>query len=359
MSSISVNTITDASGGTTTSINGYTPTVSNMAGRNRIINGDMRIDQRNAGAVVTVSSNGEYTLDRWWHQSNPQGKFSIGQSTTAPVGFTLSAVVTSLSAYSIGAGDYQNLVQNIEGYNVADLNWGTSNAKPVTISFWVRSSLTGTFGGSVLNDDQSRAYPFTYTIASANAWEYKTLTISGDTSGTWLTNNGIGMRLSFGLGVGSNYSATAGSWQDGVILSATGATSVVGTSGATFYVTGVQLEAGSVATPFEHRMYGQELALCQRYYYKNIASGSGRLQFDQYVVSGSIFPVLNLMHPVEMRSVPTMTKIGSWIASGLNLATLSFTPTVSLVRLQMDANTTGRGFAYPNTDEGFSASAEL
>ena len=264
MSTLATNAITDVSGGNTTTINGLTPTVSNMAGRNRIINGDMRIDQRNAGASVTPAS-AAYTLDRWWHQLSQASKLSVQRSAVAPAGFTNSALITSLSAYSVGASDYFNILQNVEGFNVADLGWGTAEAQAITISFRVRSSLTGTFGGGVLNSDQARAYPFSYTISAANTWETKTITVPGDTTGTWLTDNGIGLRLSFGLGVGSSFSSAAGSWAAGVYLSATGATSVVGTSGATFYITGVQLEAGSVATPFEHRQYGQELALCRRY----------------------------------------------------------------------------------------------
>ena len=233
--------------------------------KNRIINGAMMIDQRNAGASVTPTS-GQYTIDRWWHQLSQTSKISVQRSSTAPAGFVNSALITSLSAYSIGSSDYFNILQNVEGFNVADLGWGTASAQTITVSFWVRSSLTGTFGGAVLNADQSRAYPFTYTISSANTFEYKTVTIAGDTSGTWLKDNSTGLRLSFGLGVGSSFSSTAGSWASGVYLSATGATSVVGTSGATFYITGVQLEKGSTATSFDYRPYGTELALCQRYF---------------------------------------------------------------------------------------------
>ena len=227
----------------------------------------MVIDQRNAGASVTPA-NGNYTLDRWASFLSQASKLTIQQnagSVTPPIGFTNYLGVTSTSAYSIDAADFFTVHQKIEGYNVSDLGWGTANAKTVTISFWVRSSLTGTFGGSVENGAGDRSYPFTYTISVANTWEQKTITVAGDTSGTWATNSSAGLCIFFGLGVGSTYSATAGSWQAGLFISATGATSVVGTNGATFYITGVQLEVGTQATSFEYRQYGTELSLCYRY----------------------------------------------------------------------------------------------
>jgi len=244
--------------------NAVTPSV-NM--KNRLINSGMVIDQRNAGASVTPTD-GAYTLDRWYSRQTTASKYSVQQSSTAPTGFVNSMLVTSLSAYSVASGDVFTQSQQIEGFNVADLNWGTANAKTVTLSFWVRSSLTGTFGGALANSNADRSYPFTYTISSANTWEQKSITVTGDTSGTWLTTNGIGMRVWIGLGVGSNLSGTAGAWAGADYRSATGATSVVGTNGATFYITGVQLEVGSTATSFDYRPYGTELALCQRYCYR-------------------------------------------------------------------------------------------
>jgi hypothetical protein len=238
--------------------------------KNRIINGAMVIDQRNAGASLTVTANG-YSLDRWQTTASQSSKYSVQQnagSVTPPVGFKNYLGVTSLSAYSLGAGDYFSIAQRIEGFNTADLDFGTANAKTFTLSFWVRSSLTGTFGGAFSNSSYARSYPYTYTISLANTWEYKTVTVAGDTTGTWVgATNGIGLIVEFGLGVGTTYSGTAGAWASGGGFdSATGATSVVGTNGATFYITGVQLEVGSSATGFEYRQYGTELSLCQRYY---------------------------------------------------------------------------------------------
>ena len=259
MSTLNVNRVVDASGGV------LAPISSVM--RNRIINGAMVIDQRNAGASVTP--NNTYTLDRWFGLNSQTSKFTVQQSSVVPVGFFDSALITSSSAYSVGSGDYFVFAQRIEDFNVADLNWGTANAKTVTLSFWVRSSLTGTFGGSLRNGSGNRSYPFTYTISAANTWEYETITITGDTAGTWTTgSNGIGIEVDFGLGAGSSFSGTAGAWAAGNFVSATGATSVVGTNGATFYITGVQLEVGTQATSFEYENYTSLLSKCYRYCYR-------------------------------------------------------------------------------------------
>ena len=240
--------------------------------RNRVINGDMRIDQRNAGALVNPAVNGGYSLDRWMAISGAAGKFSVGRNAgavTPPSSFSNYLGVTSLSAYTVGAGENFGFRQSVEGFNFADIAWGTASAQAVSLSFWVRSSLTGTFGLTLRNAAQTRTFPATYTISSANTWEQKTVSISGDTSGTWLVDNGIGVELQFNLGAGSSVSGgTVGAWNAGSFQAPTGATSVVGTSGATFYITGIQLEPGTVATPFERRSYGQELALCQRYFRK-------------------------------------------------------------------------------------------
>ena len=244
--------------------------------RNRIINGDMRIDQRSAGASINTTTTGTnvYTLDRWAYIVSATSKFTVQRDAggiTPPAGFTNYLGCTSTAATSVGSSDYFQINQSIEGFNIADLSWGTANAKTVTLSFWVRSSLGGTFGGSLRNSAIDRSYPFSYTISSANTWEQKSITIAGDPSGTWLTTNGIGIRLAFSLGMGSTFSGTAGAWAPGNLVSATGATSVVGVNGATLYITGVQFEVGSTATPFEIRPFGTELTLCERYYEKSYA----------------------------------------------------------------------------------------
>jgi hypothetical protein len=282
--------------------------------KNRIINGAMVIDQRSAGASVTPSD-GNFTLDRWKVGASTGSKFSVQQnagSVTPPAGFKNYLGVTSLSAYSVPAGEAYNLYQPIEGFNTSDLDFGSASAKTVTLSFWVRSSLTGTFGGSINNSAQNRSYPFSYTISSANTWEQKSVTIAGDTTGTWIgATNGVGLYLWIGLGVGSTFSGTAGAWAGSNFRTATGATSVVGTSGATFYITGVQLEVGTQATSFEYRQYQQELALCQRYCFRYCLGDSNNLGIGSYYNSGTLFWTTCL--PVSMRGSITAT-----IAGGTN-----------------------------------------
>jgi hypothetical protein len=273
---------------------------------NRIINGDMRIDQRNAGASVTPSDTA-YGLDRWSFRLTQASKFTTQQnagSVTPPAGYTNYLGITSSSAYSVVSSDFFTLVQYIEGYNLADLAWGTASAQTVTLSFWVRSSLTGTFGGSFNNTNNARSYPFTFSISATNTWEFKTVVVPGDTSGTWDTTTGRGVGVRFNLGAGSTFSGTAGSWSGSTLFAPTGATSVVGTNGATFYITGVQLEVGSVATPFERRPYGAELALCQRYYYRINAVNTDSMFGIGF--NGSTTVALPFVYfPVQLRTNPT------------------------------------------------------
>ena len=284
--------------------------------KNRIINGAMVIDQRNAGASVTPTTTG-YTLDRWQAVVTQSSKYSVQQNAgaiTPPVGFASYLGITSLSAYSVAAGDAFAIAQKIEGFNISDLQWGTANAKTVTLSAWVRSSLTGTFGGALQNLDGTRNYPFTYSIPVANTWTQISLTIAGDTTGTWNSTNSSGIGINFGLGAGSTYSGTAGAWTATNAYSTTGATSVVGTSGATFYITGVQLEVGSSATGFEYRQYQQELALCQRYFESCFPIGTapaqslgsfGKQFFAGSSDGGSLIGTLQFV--VNKRASPTMT----------------------------------------------------
>jgi hypothetical protein len=273
--------------------------------KNRIINGAMVIDQRNAGAAITPI-NTQYLVDRFLYFGSQASKFTSQQnagSVTPPVGFKNYLGFTSTSAYSVTATDFFLTTQRIEGLNTYDLAWGTANAATVTLSFWVRSSLTGTFGGSLRNAAANRYYIFSYTISSANTWEQKSVTIAGDTTGTWNTDNGIGIEILWGMGVGSTYSITAGSWGSTAGFTPTGSTSVVGTNGATFYITGVQLEKGVTATSFDYRPYTTELQLCQRYYFKIQATGDLQPFASGYNVTTTVATGYTAF-PVSMRTRP-------------------------------------------------------
>ena len=323
--------------GVLTEANGGTGTTTGYYGfKNRIINGAMVIDQRNAGASKTITDTAAntYTLDRWFGYGNVASKFSVEQTITgvaAPVGFTDYLGCTSLSAYSIAAGDQFVIGQSIEGFNAADLGWGTANAKTVTLSFLVYSSLTGTFGGALRNSAANYSYPFSYSIPVANTWTTISVTIAGPTAGTWVgATNGIGINLYFSLGVGSTLSGTAGSWSANTYTSATGATSVVGTNTATFYITGVQLEKGSTATSFDYRPYGTELQLCQRYFYKwlnDSGISSYVTNMQAYNTTSTFGKVLDF--PVTMRATPsTAVTSGSFSASNASGGTsIAFTAT--------------------------------
>lgn len=293
--------------------------------RNRIINGAMVIDQRNAGASVTITTNGVYALDRWQMGSQTSSAYSVQQSTNAPTGFPNSLLITSLAATSITSGSYYSVLQAIEGFNSADLAFGTSNARTITISFWVRSSLTGTFGGWIQNANVDRSYPFSYTISTANNWEQKTVTIAGDTTGTWVGGtNGAGLYVGFSLGMGSVRQGSPNAWQSGNYRSVIGETPVVGTNGATFYITGVQLEKGNIATSFDVRPYGTELALCQRYYQQIQTSNVNEraLIGNAYNAVAQTF-LYNFQ--VTMRAAPTVTVPN--LGQVLNEAVAWYTPT--------------------------------
>jgi hypothetical protein len=307
---------------------------------NRIINGAMMIDQRNAGASVTITTTAanQFTLDRWAGFASVSSKFSIQRnagSVTPPTGFTNYLGVTSLAATSVSASDYYFLRHQIEGFNIADFGWGTANATTVTLSFWVRSSLTGTFGGAIRNSANNYSYPFSYTILSANTWERKSITIVGPTTSTWETTNGQGLEIDISLGMGSTFSGTAGAWAAGNFASTTGATSVVSTNGATFYITGVQLEKGSTATSFDYRPYGTELALCQRYYEVGNGSFGGRTGDDLYY--GSI------NYKVTKRATPTW----SGTSQTINFNTVEYFACYQ------------SGAAFGNSNFSWTSSAEL
>jgi hypothetical protein len=373
-SSFDVNTNNINNGAVTTEklASPIDPTVSSINGgpisgaRNRIINGDMRIDQRNAGAAISAATlaTGGYLVDRFQFLASQSAKFSAQQnqgSVTPPAGFSNYLGLTVASAVSIGSSDYFLLRQAIEGFNSADLAWGTASAATVTLSFRVYSSLTGTFGGVLKNGAGNRSYPFTYSVPAANTWTTITITVAGDTSGTWASGNTTGIFVTWGLGVGSTLSGTAGAWAAGDFNSAVGATSIVGTNGATFYITGVQLEPGTVATPFERRNYGAELSLCQRYFQSIPAFRANSFEnfLSYYGGTLAVSPDTQLL--TTMRATPTGTIFnsgveyysysGSWVSTTL-LVSLSNSQTFYLYAA---SDGDGRGKLMRNGSSGLAA----
>jgi hypothetical protein len=274
-----------------------------LSNRNRVINGAMVIDQRNGGSSVAFTS-AAYKLDRWVGAIGTAAGTTIQRSTTSPTGFSNSGLITVGTGASPVAGAVNRIYQVIEGYNISDFAWGTASASTVTLSFWVRSSVTGTFSGALYGASTIQSYPFTYTISAANTFEQKTITIVGPTTGTWNSTNGTGVYVNFDLGSGSSFKTTAGSWTTGTYIGVTGSTNLCETSGATFYLTGVQLEIGDTSTPFEHRSYADQLQACQRYYFSSDEADSFISAFD--VTSGNTY-YFTIMNPVTMRTGPTIT----------------------------------------------------
>ena len=329
--------------------------------RNRIINGAMVLDQRNAGASVSASGSTTYFTDRWSILENTDGTATGQQSTTAPTGFSNSLLFTVTSADSSLTTTQQAIIrQPIEGFNTSDLGFGTANAKTVTLSFWVRSSVTGTFSGSLRNSASDRSYPFTYTINAANTFEQKTVTVDGDTSGTWIgATNGIGLDVIFSLGAGPDRSGTANVWAAASLVAVTGATNLMATNGATFYITGVQLERGSTASSFEYRSYGTELALCQRYYQEY--GGNSLFLFGGYQATSTDDYGSMLIFPTVMRTAPTSTITGTWNTSNTTLTVPSITR-LSVFGACVYATTAGAGAWYMSansSDDLIKLSSEL
>jgi len=280
--------------------------------KNRIINGAYAIAQRGTSFSGLSDDGGQYTLDRWrWSENGTYtGSQTVTQDSSAPTGFNYSLKVVTNTAITTGTSLSSRVEQFIEGFNWADMAYGTASAVTSTLSFWVRSSLTGTFGGSFRNSADDRSYPFSYTISSANTWEQKSVTIAGDTSGTWIgATNGVGLRVTFSLGAGTALSGTAGAWASAGYQSVTGAVSVNATLNATWAITGVQLEKGSTATSFDYRPYGTELALCQRYCFQMNTgdSGANNVKFALGTNAGTTQSWTVVHFPVQLRTYPTLT----------------------------------------------------
>ena len=321
------------------------------AGDNRLINGDMRIDQRNGGASGTAIN--AFTVDRWLYQATKASKGTWQQSTggaSAP-GFPYCLTFTSSSAYASVAADYFGFFQTVEADAVSDFAWGTANAQPVTLSFWALSSKTGSFSGSIQNYAGTRSYPFTYSIPTATTWTKIVVTIPGDTGGAWvMTGNGGGVQVVFDLGSGATYRGPAGAWGNGNFIGATGAVSIVATNGAAFYVTGVKLEIGSVATPYNRQSLAKSMADCQRYY-----EVGGQAIFSGNVTSGSAF-YNNVVFKVNKRAAPTVVCTDQGVlAFPAGAPSTAGGILVDCFLVNKTANVTGSGFYQ----FGWTASAEL
>jgi len=304
----------------TGAIENYSRATGLLSGmRNRIINGAMVIDQRNAGASVTATTSGPYTLDRWYAQATVNSKYTVQQNAgavTPPVGFSNYLGATSSAATVLAAGDYYCISQGIEGFNIADLAWGTANAKTVTLSFQVYSSQIGTFGGSLWTGNSGAYVPFSYSIPTANTWTNISVTIAGPTIGSWYTNNSNGVTLNFSLGAGTTYSGgTAGTWSSTLYIQPSGCVNIVTFSGATFYITGVQLEVGSTATSFDYRSIGTELNLCYRYYYQ-LGGDTAYQSINTVAWYTTADAVGYFSYPVTMRIPPNISKTGTWVTLG-------------------------------------------
>jgi hypothetical protein len=336
-----------------TTESGYSLGAGNASSfKNRIINGNMVISQYNATSSVTPSATATnvYVIDRFFYFQSLASKFNLQQlSASPPTGFNNYLGATVASSVSVGVNDYFGIGQIIEGFNSADLGWGTANAKTVTLSFQVYSSLTGTFGGAIQNAAQTRSYPFTYSISTANTWTSISVTVAGDTGGTWVGASNAGcIRVNFSLGMGSSFSGTANAWASANSMSVTGAVSVVGTASAYLYITGVQLEVGTVATSFDYRSIGTELALCQRYFQKiaAITTGSGYDNFaiaTSYASGATSFRFVIPLSTV-MRAAPSFSQNGSFVALGVVSGTLT-----GLGLADQGGNPiVGMGFTSPN-----------
>ena len=328
--------------------------ISNSAGspygfKNRIINGAMAIDQRNSGSATTSTS--LWSLDRWKHYLNTDGAWSIQQSSDAPEGFNNSLKVTITTAdSSLSASQNGWIAQAIEGYNWADLNWGTSNAKTITVSFWVKSSVIGTYSAFFLNSATDRAYVSNYTINVANTWEYKTITVPGDTTGTWLTTNGTGFYLTFNIASGSNYLGTANTWGSTYLQATSGSVQLINTLNATWQITGVQVEKGSQATAFDYRPYTTEYQLCQRYFWKIKGSDGQYVAVSSGVNTGTTTSRHHFPFQVTMRTAPTVTIGGTFYCydgGNLVVTSLSVLPGINGALIDFTGSaggaTSGRG----------------
>ena len=346
-----------ATGATTLSSQAY-PTAGGLwTGRNLIINSEHKVSQR--GTSFAALANNAYSTDRWLYYEIGDSVITGSQATDVPTGNfknSLKADVTTADA-SVAAGDLSCFLQKIEGLNCSALGWGTAQAKSVTLSFWVKSPKTGTHSIALKNSAQDRSYIAEYTISSANTWEQQSITVAGDTSGTWLTTTGIGLQVVICLMAGTDFTKSAGSWGAGNDYGSDNQVNCVDNTSNDFYFTGVQLEIGSAATPFEHEIYPETLQKCQRYYIE-IHPKLNSTTVRGYSQSG-ISIMGRFQFPTTMRAEPTCAVVGTWSVSNCGQPSFS-TFDVSGFTISAAASGTGQTYFFPDdAAEYLTASAEL
>ena len=355
------NNIVLAADGSVSIVGGAVSPYTGM--RNRIINGAMTIDQRNAGAATTPAAGVTYLIDRFNLTAQQASKFTFQQVTDAPAGFKNSTKITVAAQYSPAAGDVFYFSQPIEGNNVFDLAFGTASASTITLSLWIKGSVAGTYAASILNGALSRSYIGNITVTTS--WAFQTVTFVGDTTGTWATDSSAGMSLNIDLGSGSTFQSTAGSWQAGRFYrTSANVTFVNQANGSTLFITGVQLEKGSTATPFEFRSIGTELALCQRYFELFGNGGVASANAGNATANSGSFKF-----SVPKRATPTITHIanytlwlpnvGGYVATTSAISTASTSGCMLGIAVTPSPVTNGAALIYNTSTDNLSASAEL
>jgi hypothetical protein len=320
----------------------------NLGRRNLIINGAMQVAQRGTSAVTSGTA---YPVDRFFLTNGTAGTFSIQYSTTSPSNFgqSIALTITGTDA-SPDASDFSSIRYKVEHNDMRHLYWGYSAASTVTLSFYVRSSVTGTHGGAIRNDSVNKAYPFSYTIDTADTWERKTITIAGETAGSWGSGSNTGLEINWCIGAGSSRLGTAGAWNSNNNVGATGQVNLYATNSSTFYLTGVQLEVGDTATPFEHHSYGEELALCQRYFCALLLSSAW---FNDCYQAATSYSVQAVPFPVEMRVSPSLDAdmVTNWITANTTQNYIAV-QNKNQATWQIRVSSLGRAYAYYNANDG-------
>ena len=375
MSTIKVNEVQPTVAGGGVKIDGVQmPTAGPLSNRNLVIGGAMNIAQRGTSTSVAAADGDTFLVDRFFVLAQGSTQFTYSQSTEAPAGFSNSIKLDVTTADTLNTNDQIKLEHRIEGYNSAFLNWGTSDAKTITLSFWIKSNLTGNTQVALVNSGNNRNYVATFTIDSANTWEKKTLTVPGDTGGTWNTGNDIGIRLRWGS-FGPDYqTSSVNQWVANATQLNSRSDSPINFASSInneLYITGVQLEVGEQATPFEHRSYGDELARCQRYF-QFIGRAGGNAGVAAGFTTTTNFYGYGSLPGGRMRAAPTIAVDGTLShlsythtavsRTASNLQNLGTGKDTYVIQITGNGSTTSNAGAYARIENASSAltfSAEL